>query len=141
MDQATSALFGAVAALGLSAPLIGGCASTECLCASTYAGASLIVQPSSTGSALANVQARSAGDITGSLICAGPAPVVCAWPPSAPEDAGSYNCTLQVGASGYRSVEVPATVTVTSNPSSCCPGPYARLSPSTVTLERAPDGG
>ena len=133
------------ALFSLAVAAAGGCSST-CECPGTYDGTALdivgvpdglvagaaIAFSGDAGTAAATCQVDQVDDVT-----------YCSWSNPGPQDIGSYSGSLKVSAPGYRSVEVPATITVAPYlPSgSDCDCRFASMIPSTVALEPDLDGG
>jgi len=139
-------LFAIATTLVLVTQMVFGCQQRrKCLCPALYSGIVFTVQASPDGGPVDGVQASVTNETTGTT-----GTMTCQVDEfyedtfcssfTGPVLDGSY--TLQVTAPGYQPAEVPATITVIpGDPSADCGCGGATLSPSRVTLTRAPDGG
>jgi len=133
------------ALLSLAVAATGGCSSPPC-CPPTYMGTALNVVAVPDGP-IAGVVVGFSGDAGNAAVACQVDQVVevtyCSWSNAGPEDTVSYSCSLTVSAPGYRSIDVPATITLNAYMpgGSDCDCRFASLNPSTVALEPAADGG
>jgi hypothetical protein len=150
MNRSLFAFVVLLAAASGSAALFSSCIEM-CSCPSgflgDYDGVSLTVKAPEGGS-LGTVGATFKGaGIDETMQCQGSSSTyaVCAWNGGGPEDAGTYQGSLQIEAQGYQTATVTAAITVVHEPGgSCCypvPFAYAQLAPTYVVLEPAVDGG
>ena len=132
---------GAVANTGRAMPAGGAVANTggaqngtggsacQVSCPAQYMSIYLDVITSTDGGTVSSVEVTFSGPTTGTMLCEpNDGVMVCRWP-SEPLTVGSYS--LLVSAPGFQSVNVAATVAISSG--SCCEN--GSLDPSTVTLD------
>ena len=102
-------------------------------CPASRMGLTLDVANATDGRAVNDVSATLAGDSSGTMSCEVTVTgevTACEWPYSLPDTDATY--ALSVSAPGFLPANV--TATVTSIPASRCGCPWAKLSPSSVTL-------